>query len=64
MNLFFLKHKIIKTRLRSCLTQDNLESLFFMTCERELLANIIPTPDHVIDSLCENNTDILRILKV
>lgn len=58
----FSKLKIIKTRLRSCLTQDNLESLFLMNCERELLANI--TPDQVIDSMCEKSTEMSRMLKV
>lgn len=58
----FSKLKIIKTRLRSCLTQENLESLFLMNCERELLADI--TPDQVIDLMCEKSTEMLRMLKV
>lgn len=58
----FSKLKIIKTRLRSCLTQDNLESLLLMNCERELLVNI--TPDQVIDSMCEYSTEMSRMLKV
>jgi len=58
----FSKLKIIKTRLRSCLTQDNLESLFLMNCERELLADI--TPDRVMDLMCDNSTEMSRMLKV
>jgi len=58
----FSKLKIIKTRLRSCLTQDNLESLFLMNCERELLADI--TPDRVVDIMYDNSTEMSRMLKV
>lgn len=31
-----------KIRLRSCLTQDYLESLFLISSERELLINVTP----------------------
>lgn len=36
----FSKLKLIKTRLRSNLTQDNLESLLLMSVEKELLDDI------------------------
>jgi hypothetical protein len=58
----FSKLKIMITRFRSCLTQDNLESLFFMNYERELLASIRLA--QVIDLICEQSTEMLRMLKV
>ncbi|XP_050547294.1 uncharacterized protein LOC126908981 [Daktulosphaira vitifoliae] len=58
----FSKLKLIKTRLRSTLTQPNLESIFIMNCEREIVDEI--TNDEIIDSMCEKSLEMFRLLKI
>ncbi|KAL4083714.1 hypothetical protein QTP88_029030 [Uroleucon formosanum] len=46
----FSKLKLLKTRLRSTIVQDNLESLFLMQCERDIVNQI--DGDQIINALC------------
>lgn len=50
----FSKLKLIETRLRSSLTNENLESLLLMHSEADTLNSI--DPDTVIDYLCHSSS--------
>jgi hypothetical protein len=58
----FSKLKLIKTRLRSSLTNENLESLLLMHSEADILNSI--DPDTVIDYLCHSSSELKRLLQV
>lgn len=58
----FSKLKRIKTRLKSSLTNENLESLLLMHSEADILMSI--DPDTVIDYLCHSSSELKRLLQV
>lgn len=58
----FSKLKLIKTRLRSNLTQDNLESLLLMSVEKELLDEI--DVSEVVEYLKESSTIMQQMLNL
>ena len=58
----FSKLKLIKTRLRSNLNQDNLESLLLMSVEKELLDEI--DVSEVVKYLKESSTIMHNILNL
>ncbi|XP_025196206.1 zinc finger MYM-type protein 1-like [Melanaphis sacchari] len=56
----FSKLKLLKTRLRSTIVQDNLESLFLMQCERDIVNQV--DGDKIINALCLNSKEMQRLL--
>lgn len=56
----FSKLKLLKTRLRSTIVQDNLESLFLMQCERDIVNQV--DGDQIINALCLNSKEMQRLL--
>ncbi|KAJ8898433.1 hypothetical protein PR048_003793 [Dryococelus australis] len=56
----FSKLKIIKTRLRSSVTNYNLEAFLILQCERDKLVAL--NSDMVIDKLCEQSEEMRRLL--
>lgn len=58
----FSKLKIVKTRLRSTLSNDILETLLFMQSETDLLNTI--DSDIIIDKLCQSSFEMRRLLSV
>lgn len=58
----FSKLRLIKTRLRSSLTNENLESLLLMHSEADIFNSI--DPDTVIDYLCHSSSELKRLPQV
>ncbi|KAJ8896227.1 hypothetical protein PR048_001570 [Dryococelus australis] len=56
----FSKLKLIKTRLHSNMTNDNLETFWIMQCERDKLVAL--DNDMIIDKLCEQSEEMRRLL--
>lgn len=56
----FSKLKIIKSRLRAKLTDEHLEALFMMQCERDVLIDI--DNDVIIDRICRTSKVRRRLL--
>lgn len=56
----FSQLKIIKTRLRSVMGQDNLEAFMLMVVERDILLRI--SDEQIIEKLCEKSTELRRLL--
>lgn len=56
----FSKLKLLKTRLRSFILQDNLETLFLMQCERDIVNQV--DGDQIINALCSNSKEMQRLL--
>jgi len=56
----FSKLKLLKTRLRSTIVQDNFESLFLMQCERDIVNQV--DGDKIINALCLNSKEMQRLL--
>ena len=56
----FSKLKIIKTRLRSTLSNENLETLLLMQSETDILNSI--DSDTIIDKLCQSSSEMRRLL--
>ena len=52
--------KRVKTRLRSSMLQDRLESLLLMSIERKILMNL--NREHIIDLLGESSKELERAL--
>lgn len=57
----FSKLKYIKTRLRSRLTDEHLQSLFLMNCERDILTKI--DNNKIINKMCEKSSEMRRLYK-
>lgn len=57
----FSRLKLLKTRLRSCIPQENLEALFLMACEPEITTNI--SAEVIINKLCQKSTAFKRHLQ-
>ena len=57
----FSKLKIIKTRLRSVLTDENLESLALISVETKLLKTTISS-EAIIDAVAESSQELRRLL--
>ena len=55
----FSKLKLIKTRLRSSLSQENLESLILMSLETDILNRV--SLDKVVDILASTSTELKRL---
>lgn len=53
----FSKLKLLKTRLRSTILQDNLESLLLMQCERDIVDG-----NQIMNALCLNGKEMQRLL--
>ena len=58
----FSKLKLIKTRLRSTMTDENLEALILMHSERDLLNAV--DANYVIDKLCESSLEMKNLLSL
>ena len=58
----FSKLKLIKTRLRSSLSQDRLEAFMLMSVERELLESV--KFQSVVDVLVKNSSEMKKLLVV
>lgn len=56
----FSKMKLLKTRLRSTLSQNKLESLFLMQCERDIVNEV--DGDHIIEIMCSKSNEMRRLL--
>ena len=56
----FSKLKCVKTRLRSQLTEDHLDSLLMMCIEKDILSNI--TNDEIIDELAKSSGELKKLL--
>lgn len=56
----FSKLKLIKTRLRSKLTNENLEAFMIMQSEKDFLNAV--DPEMIIDKLCESSSEMRRLL--
>lgn len=56
----FSKLKLIKTRLRSSLSNEHLEAFLIMQCERDKLVTV--DNDKVINRLCEQSDEMKRLL--
>ena len=56
----FSKLKLIKTRLRSFLGQENLDSLMLMSVESDILSNV--SLDKVVDKLASTSKQLKRLL--
>lgn len=56
----FSKLKIIKTRLRSVISQEHLESFLIMQSERDMLVKV--SGEKIIDKLCEQSKEMRRLL--
>ncbi|XP_065672044.1 uncharacterized protein LOC136089879 [Hydra vulgaris] len=56
----FSKLKCVKTRLRSQLTEDHLDSLLMMCIEKHILSNI--TNDETIDELAKSSGELKKLL--
>lgn len=56
----FSKLKLIKTRVRSNLTNENLEAFVMMQCEKDKLIGL--DNEKVIDKLCEQSDELKRLL--
>ena len=56
----FSKLKLIKTRLRSSLSQENLESFMLMSIESKILSKI--SSDKVVDKLATTSKEMNRLL--
>ena len=56
----FSKLKLIKTRLRSSLSQENLESFMLMSIESQILSKI--SSEKVIDKLATTSNEMKRLL--
>ena len=57
----FSKLKLIKTRLRSSLSQENLESLILMSLETDILNRV--SLDKVVDMLASTSTELKLCLR-
>ena len=57
----FSKLKLIKTRLRSSLSQENLESLMLMSLETDILNRV--SLDKVVDMLASTSTELKLCLR-
>ena len=53
--------KLIKTHVRSRLSQDNLEALILMKCDAEITFNI--DNEHIIDEVANNSAVYAKLLK-
>lgn len=58
----FSKLKLLKTRLRSITAQENLECLFLMQCERDILNQV--DGNHIIDKMCSSSQEMNRLLSL
>jgi hypothetical protein len=58
----FSKLKLLKTRLRSTTSQENLECLFLMQCERDILNQV--DGNRIIDKMCSLSQEINRLLSL
>lgn len=58
----FSKLKLLKTRLRATISQDNLENLFLMQCERDILNQV--DGNRIIDKMCSSSQEINRLLSL
>lgn len=58
----FSKLKLLKTRLRSTTSQENLECLFLMQWERDILNQV--DGNRIIDKMCSLSQEINRLLSL
>lgn len=56
----FSKMKIIKTRLRSTMGNENLETFMLMSCEKDLLEAV--NEEVIINNLCKYSAELTRLL--
>ena len=56
----FSKLKCVKTRLRSQLTEEHVDSLLLMCIEKDILSHI--TNDEIIDELAKSSTEFRKLL--
>ena len=56
----FSKLKIIKTRLRNSLSQENLESYMLLSIEKELLDDM--DAEAIIDRFAQSSSELKRLL--
>ncbi|KAF0768031.1 zinc finger MYM-type protein 1-like [Aphis craccivora] len=58
----FSKLKLLKTSLRSTTAQENLECLFLMQCERDILNQV--DGNHIIDKMCSSSREMNPLLSL
>jgi len=54
----FSKQRLLKTRLRTSLTQNNLESLMLVAIEKDIAMKIKSNKDKIIDKTAESSADM------
>lgn len=58
----FSKLRLLKKRLRSSLTQNNLESLMLIAIEKDIAMKIKSNKDKIIDKIAESSTEMSTML--
>lgn len=58
----FSKLKIIKTRLRSSISQQNLESLMLMSVEKKVTSKVKENKEEILDRFARSSNELSRLL--